>query len=277
MSFLAIARAARAVRPAFARRFASGFAPYTPRRSYRTAAWGTAAFGAAAALVATTTQTIYCDVPVVAEVAEETVVDPATSIAFPKVMRIPATIKIPPMELVGLGVRTVSFLGVKVYSVGFYADLNNPNIKITEGMSPEEKIQEIVRNTSCVIRIVPTRNTSYTHLRDAWVRALSARIAVASKEEALSEQTAIKVSASMRLLKSLFPNSPLKKETPLDVFLSAPLPDKQRPLVFRDLGSIEDDWLTAEFVLNYFDSAASPSPALKKSVFERLADFPNKS
>jgi hypothetical protein len=34
-----------------------------------------------------------------------------------------------PLTLVGVGVRTVSFLGIRVYSVGFYADLDNPNLK----------------------------------------------------------------------------------------------------------------------------------------------------
>ena len=33
------------------------------------------------------------------------------------------------MSLVGVGVRTVSFLIMKVYSVGFYADLNNPHLQ----------------------------------------------------------------------------------------------------------------------------------------------------
>ena len=46
-------------------------------------------------------------------------------------MRIPSNIDIPPLTLVGIGVRTVSFLGIKVYSVGFYADLNNPNMKVS--------------------------------------------------------------------------------------------------------------------------------------------------
>ena len=30
----------------------------------------------------------------------------------------------------GVGVRTVSFLGIKVYSVGFYADLANPKLSV---------------------------------------------------------------------------------------------------------------------------------------------------
>jgi len=57
-------------------------------------------------------------------------VDTATSIAFPKTLDVPAKVKIPTLSLVGLGVRTVSFLGIKVYSVGFYADLNDPNLKV---------------------------------------------------------------------------------------------------------------------------------------------------
>lgn len=42
----------------------------------------------------------------------------------------PSKVKIPPLSLVGVGVRTVSFLGIKVYSVALYADLENPNLKV---------------------------------------------------------------------------------------------------------------------------------------------------
>ncbi len=45
-------------------------------------------------------------------------------------MKIPSNLKIPPLELVGVGVRTVSFLGVKVYSIGFYADLSSSSLKV---------------------------------------------------------------------------------------------------------------------------------------------------
>lgn len=57
-------------------------------------------------------------------------VDPATSIAFPTTLRIPSKTPLPTFSLVGVGVRTVSFLGIKVYSVGFYADLANPNLNV---------------------------------------------------------------------------------------------------------------------------------------------------
>lgn len=57
-------------------------------------------------------------------------VDPNTSIPFPKIMHIPSRIPISDLSLIGVGVRTVSFLGIKVYSVGFYADLNNPVLQV---------------------------------------------------------------------------------------------------------------------------------------------------
>jgi Chalcone isomerase like len=59
------------------------------------------------------------------------IVDPATSITFPRTMRVPSKVKLPTMTLVGVGVRSVSFLGVKVYSVAFYADLDNPNLNVS--------------------------------------------------------------------------------------------------------------------------------------------------
>jgi hypothetical protein len=57
-------------------------------------------------------------------------VDKATSIAFPKTLRINSKVPLPDFTLVGVGVRTVSFLGIQVYSVGFYADLANPKLKV---------------------------------------------------------------------------------------------------------------------------------------------------
>ena len=62
--------------------------------------------------------------------ADFLIVDPSTSITFPKTMHIPSRVPIPDLSLIGVGVRTVSFLGIKVYSVAFYADLNNPVLQV---------------------------------------------------------------------------------------------------------------------------------------------------
>ncbi|KAJ3513556.1 hypothetical protein NLJ89_g2877 [Agrocybe chaxingu] len=154
--------------------------------------------------------------------------------------------------------------GLKVYSVGFYADLNNPALKVPLDMSPEDKVKYIVRNTSCVVRIIPTRSTNFTHLRDAFMRSLQARLGAGIKDRSITEEIAQSVSSPMRKLKSLFPNSPFIKHTPLDIYLTAPVPGKPRALVFRDLGTIEDDWVATELVLNYFEGEG-PSPPVRIS------------
>lgn len=64
------------------------------------------------------------------------VVDPSTSITFPKTMHIPSRVPIPDLSLIGVGVRTVSFLRIKVYSVAFYADLSNPALQVRPCLSP---------------------------------------------------------------------------------------------------------------------------------------------
>ena len=57
--------------------------------------------------------------------------DPDTGIEFPETLIIPSKARLPPLSLLGLGVRSVSFLGIKVYSVGFYADLSNPGLRVS--------------------------------------------------------------------------------------------------------------------------------------------------
>ncbi|KAI6013059.1 chalcone-flavanone isomerase-domain-containing protein [Pisolithus microcarpus] len=205
---------------------------------------------------------------------EEFEIDPGTSVAFPKTLQIPSKFPLPKLSLVGVGTRTVSFLGLKVYSVGFYADLNDPKLTVPVAAEPEEKIDHIVRNTTCVIRIVPTRNTSYTHLRDGFVRALTARVQLEKSRGVLTPETEFAIQSPLRKLKTLFPNAALTKGTPLDVLVTAPTGDNKQPrrLVFRDLGSIESDWVAEQFVLAYFEGDGI-SPPLKKATVERLKTF----
>ena len=65
------------------------------------------------------------------------------------------------------------------------------------------------------------------------------------KEGKLSTQEAEEAQSPLRKLKSMFPNSPLKKGESLDILLLAPPknPDEKRTLVVRDLGSVENNWL----------------------------------
>ncbi|KAJ3736894.1 chalcone-flavanone isomerase-domain-containing protein [Lentinula guzmanii] len=199
----------------------------------------------------------------------EFIIDPATGIQFPKTIKVASKVPLPMLSLVGVGVRTVSFLRIQVYSVGFYADLNNPRLKLEPSMTPDEKIQEIVRTCACEIRIVPTRNTPYSHLRDAFIRAITTRLRDGRKDGTTTEEEAIEAASPIRKLKTLFPNTALTKHSPLDIFLYPPTPGQPRVLTFRDLGSIESDWVAREFVLHYFEGEG-PSPALKKMVIKAI-------
>jgi len=203
-------------------------------------------------------------------------IDPATSIEFPTTLTIPSKVPLPKFSLIGVGVRTVSFLGIKVYSVGFYADLDNPNLKISKSATPEEKINHIVRNTACVIRIIPTRSTSYSHLRDGFMRALLARMKVSHARGTITEEEEEGAQSPLRTFKSIFPNTPLAKHTPLDILITAPSNDSahQRALIIRDMGAVENDWIAREFVLAYFEGAGI-SPPLRKSVVDCLNGFGN--
>ncbi|KAI6014167.1 chalcone-flavanone isomerase-domain-containing protein [Pisolithus marmoratus] len=233
--------------------------------------WGASIAGVAYALYQTNKVHLEASQVVQQPDDEDIEIDPGTSIAFPKTLRIPSKFPLPKFSLIGVGTRTVSLFGFKVYSVGFYVDLNDPKLQIPLAATPEEKIDHIVRNTSCVIRIVPTRNTSYTHLRDGFVRALTARVQLEKSRGALTPETEFAIQSPLRKLKTLFPNAALTKGTPLDVLITAPTGDKKQPrrLVFRDLGSIESDWVAEQFVLAYFEGDGI-SPPLKKATMERL-------
>ncbi|KAI0257091.1 chalcone isomerase [Lactifluus subvellereus] len=188
-------------------------------------------------------------------------VDPATSIEFPTTLRIPSKGALPEFTLIGVGVRVVSFLKIKVYSVAFYADLSNPNLKIPSSASPEEKVEYIVRNTACLLRIIPTRNTSYTHLRDAFVRTLQARQRLAHQAGKLSSDEQLTLQAPIAQLKTVFPNAPFVKDTPLDIVLTPPDPKQPRALIIRDLGAIQNEWVARELIMSYFDVQGN-SPAV---------------
>ncbi|KAG1826242.1 chalcone-flavanone isomerase-domain-containing protein [Suillus subaureus] len=192
-------------------------------------------------------------------------IDPATSIAFPKTLCIPSKIPLPQFSLVGVGVRTVSFLGIKVYSVGFYADLANPNLNIPMTATPDQKIEHI---------ILPTRGTSYSHLRDGFMRALTARMQLAHTRATITPEEEPAAQSSLRTLKSLFPTTSMSKGKPFDIVLLAPLrsPSRPRTLVLTDMGSVENDWVAEEFVLAYFEGNGI-SPPLKKAVIEHVQTF----
>lgn len=106
-------------------------------------------------------------------------------------------------QLIGLGIRTVSFLSIQVYVVGMYiavADIERlqerlvrimdpvattlvpgEKAKLKEALLDPEKGEEIWGSIlkdagiRTALRIVPTRNTDFMHLRDGWINGITTR------------------------------------------------------------------------------------------------------
>jgi hypothetical protein len=133
---------------------------------------------------------------------------------FPKTIYLPSATQGNEEEseytLLGLGIRTVSFLSIQVYVVGLYvqtsslATLQTNLIRhinpIASALIPGEREQlkhalldadksyeiwdtlltEKGSNVKMAVRVVPTRNTDFGHLKDGWVRGITSRMQAAS-------------------------------------------------------------------------------------------------
>jgi len=106
------------------------------------------------------------------------------------------------------------------------------------------------------------------------MRALVGRMKLSHMRGTITPAEEEAAQSPLRTLKSIFPNTPLKKYTPLDILLTAPSRDPTQPraLVIRDMGAVENNWVATEFLLSYFEGAGI-SPALKRSVTDRLREF----
>jgi len=146
--------------------------------------------------------------------------------------------------------------------------------QIPQSATPEEKIDCIIQNTTCALRVIPTRNTSYSHLRDGFMRALQARLVLAKKSETLTPQDELEIQSPLRKFKSMFPNSkPLEKHQPLDLLFLAPVVCEPRNVIVRDLGSVQSDWLARELLRAYFhEKGISPAVSLNVTQVPYVSD-----
>ena len=92
------------------------------------------------------------------------------------------------------------------------------------------------------------------------MRALQARQVLGKQRGQLSPDDELAIQSPLRKLKSMFPNTPLAKHTPLDILTTAPSPKQPRTLIVRDLGSVQSEWLAREFILAYFEGQGLSPP-----------------
>ncbi|GAA5995033.1 uncharacterized protein JCM10292_004498 [Rhodotorula paludigena] len=221
--------------------------------------------------------------------------DPTTKTPFPSRLTSPHGV---PLRLVGTGVRTVSFLGIRVYAAAVYVserefDLaKHGTIAGWEGYTPERLIppfaippgdqpdrpkgEELVHNllekADMAVVIIPLRNTSLPHLRDGFSRALVARMKNPRVSQEFTDAMNESTGAAMIEFKSFFPGKTLSKGMPLELYYSA----VGRSVTFQlrneetrspeVLGTLREPILARELMVSYFSNDAAPSSELVKSV-----------
>ncbi|KAI1767886.1 chalcone isomerase [Hypoxylon sp. FL1150] len=202
--------------------------------------------------------------------------------------------------LVGLGVRTVSFLGIQVYMVGYYiatqdiAAIQSRLVKeinpIATTLVPSEKDElrkalldpargeqlwnDILREIRprSLFRVVPTRDTDFHHLRDGFVRAIQARSQGNSRDysdEAFGE--------AMKEFRNLFNRGKVPRRREMLLIRDAA---GRLTITFDDgktgmgtLGRVSDERVSRLLWLNYLAGSKVASEPARKNIVEGLMEF----
>ncbi|KZP00935.1 hypothetical protein CALVIDRAFT_217563 [Calocera viscosa TUFC12733] len=204
------------------------------------------------------------------------------------------------LTLVGKGIRTVTFLRIKVYDVGLYVDLSATRLEQGE-KSAGERMQGLLEGSDMMLRIVPSRRTNFTHLRDGFLKALSHRVSLLPSAPPESTQLAL------GKVMTIFPNTPMGTSSTLDISYFHPgktethssskewtSEDGSRAAAWswkssktegwpaawllvgcdgREMGRIVDDWVAKEWFLAYFDQRREISKELHEGVEKRLNEL----
>jgi len=198
--------------------------------------------------------------------------------------------------LVGLGLRSVSFLGIQVYVVGYYiatpdiAALQSRLVKkinpIATTLVPGEKDklrqalldpaegeaiwEELLREgipARSVFRVVPVRDTDFHHLRDGFVRAIQAR---AAKSEDLGEP--------MREFRQIFNRGKVPKTRELLLIRDGRgeltvVYDDGRSMGRQFLGTVKDERISRALWLNWVAGRKVASEAARGNIVEGVMEF----
>ncbi|KAK2016174.1 chalcone-flavanone isomerase [Colletotrichum eremochloae] len=204
--------------------------------------------------------------------------------------------------LVGLGIRTVTFLGIQVYMVGYYvatADIARLQHYLTKKIDPiattlvpserdtlkaklldpaegEATWSALLREVGCrsAFRIVPVRDTDFPHLRDGFVRAITARSAAdkaAYGDEAFGE--------AMREFKRLFNRGKLQKGRELLLCrdgqgaLEVVLDDGDGSSGRQTIGRVQDERVSRLLWLNWLAGKSVASEPARHSVVDGVMEF----
>ncbi|KND89274.1 Altered inheritance of mitochondria protein 18, mitochondrial [Tolypocladium ophioglossoides CBS 100239] len=205
--------------------------------------------------------------------------------------------------LVGLGMRTVTFISIQVYLVGFYvatqdiARLQHYLVKkinplattlipsekdalrkaLLDATEGEQTWDGILQEAGCrsAFRISPVRDTDFHHLRDGFVRAIQAR---SQRDKAYGDEA---FGGAMKEFKGMFNRGsvPKKKELLLcrdgQGTLSVMYGDgDHKKDAKRDvMGTVADERLSRLLWLNYLAGNKVASEGARESIIEGVMEF----
>ncbi|KFY17507.1 hypothetical protein V491_04978 [Pseudogymnoascus sp. VKM F-3775] len=203
-------------------------------------------------------------------------------------------------QLMGLGIRKVSFLSIQVYVVGMYvatddiAQLQRTLVKKIDPIATtlvagekdtlkeklldpevgEEVWNHILSSTDVrtLFRIVPVRDTDFGHMRDAYVRAVTSQARKHPKEFGDD-----KFGQSVAELKAMFGHGKVPKgrelvlarsgKGALAAWFDAGEAGPQR------LGEVDDERISRALWLHYLAGSHVASEAARKSIVDGIMEF----
>jgi hypothetical protein len=203
-------------------------------------------------------------------------------------------------QLMGLGVRTVSFLGLQVYVVGMYCatddiaklqqelvrkidpiattlvagEKENLKAKLLDPKQGEEVWSSVLKEAGIrtVFRIVPVRDTDFNHMRDAYVRAV-----VAQGKKHPEEFEDDRYGQSVAQLKNMFGKGKVPKRKELVLarnekgVLSSWYDDGKHGA--QRLGSVDDERISRALWLHYLAGKHVASPAARDNIINGIMEF----
>jgi hypothetical protein len=204
--------------------------------------------------------------------------------------------------LVGLGTRTVTFLGFEVYVVGFYvatqdveklqrylvkkinplattlipSEKENLRKALQDASEGEETWNTLLKDAGCrsAFRIIPVRDTDFPHMRDGLVRAVQARSARNPdyNDEAFGE--------AMKHFKVLFQRGQVAKKNELLLIrdgagkMTITYNDSTRKEPVKTvLGTVDDERLSRLLWLNYLAGNKVASEEARKNIINGVMEF----
>ncbi|KAK5095247.1 hypothetical protein LTR70_003595 [Exophiala xenobiotica] len=211
-------------------------------------------------------------------------------------------------QLIGLGIRTVSFLGIQVYVVGMYiavpdiATLQERLIRTQDPVAttlvPGEKDKlrdslldaersediwnEILRDGKIrsVFRIVPTRNTDFSHLKDGFLRQLTAKtqhFSASKNDHSFSDEA---FGQSVDQFKALFSLAPRKNLPKGEILLLSRDAKGRLQAYYEDpkgnrtkFGNIMDERISRLVWLQYLSGKTPSSEGARKSVVDGVMEY----